>query len=239
LRRWYARDLLDSLGPKRRSSPIRFLDVGAGTGQFASALHAEAAAQGLDLHITLLEPSPAFRHCLEQSQVAESADLIDKRLEEFVPSDTFDLVLVSEVAHLFESHEVAFDKLRDMVSVGGIVALRYGSRAQVRSRNWYEFVPAAAEVDLARAPARGEYEELLAERGFAWTAADVDESRELSGTERLGIVAAKAYSSYCLVEPVAFKLGLRRLTDALEKRAMSTCWESWMTWTKTWLPEPR
>jgi SAM-dependent methyltransferase len=235
----YARDLLAEVPADRRRRTIRFLDVGAGTGQFASALHAEAAEQGLELHTTLLEPSPAFSRSLKQSPLDDHAELVDERLEDFEPSDRFDLVLASEVAHLFESPEVAFDALRDVTTDGGIVALRYGSKSQVRDRSWYEFFSAAADVDHARAPASGEYENLLAARGFEWSATEVDESRHLSIEERLGIVAEKAYSSYCLVDAEAFERGLRRLADALERHTVSTLWRSGMTWTTARARRPR
>jgi SAM-dependent methyltransferase len=232
LLRRYVRDLLATVPDERRRRPIRFLDVGAGTGQFATALYDEAAAQGVRLHVSLLEPSRAFGDHLERSGLLDRAELVSERVEDYEPSDRFDLVLASEVVHLFGDDEVAFDALRDLVVDDGVVALRYGSRPQVRGRNWYEFIPAAADLDLARAPRRGEYERLLVERGFTCSSMEVDERRAISADERLGLVTAKAYSSYCVVDDEEFGVALRCLTDALKRRSVTTSWKSRMTWTK-------
>jgi SAM-dependent methyltransferase len=232
LLRWYAHDLLAAAPRDGGHRILRFLDVGAGIGQFASALDAEAARQGVNLHLTLLEPSPAFARRLAQTRFGGHAVLAHQRLEDLQPSAGFDLVLASEIAHVFESHALAFDALSELLAEGGVAALRYSTKAQVQDRNWYEFVPAAADVDLARAPAEGEYEELLAERGFEVSAVEVDESRDLSPAERLGIVAARAYSSYRLVDEDAFERGVQQLTDAITRGTMSICWKSRMTWTK-------
>lgn len=234
LRGWYVADLVDSLLIDTRSRTLRFLDIGAGTGQFAAEVARIADERALSVEITVLEPSGAFRRYLHNSQCAGRYRLVSDRIETYAPDVQFDLILASEVAHVLESHPDTFRRLHDMTSVGGVIALRYGTRPQVQRRNWYRCFPHAGAIDFARAPNVGTYEAILGDCGFRCDTAEIDESVVISDEQWLRLVSDRAYSSFRLVDDSAFKHGVKRLQDLFLRGVGYHQWRSWMSWTKAW-----
>ena len=231
LRSWYATNLLARLPRDLREERIRFLDVGTGTGQFASEITSAAKKQGLRVHVTVLEPSPAFRSYLTCTRSARRYQINNERLEEFYPGIPFHLILLSEVAHLFHDLPGIFMHLARMLVPGGIVGLRYSSRQQVLDRNWYDFFPVARNIDVSRAPCAEEYENLLITQGFDCSTEAVDDSYGLDERKRFEIVANRAYSSFCLVPEREFESGLKQLAAAISLGRVDHRWHNPMTWT--------
>lgn len=229
---WYAADLLASIPSDDHRRTIRFLDVGAGTGQFSLAVASVAKALGLSIEITMLEPSSAFYDYLLRSGTGEPVRMEPLRVEDYYPNEPFDLVLLSEIAHLFRDDESAFDSLRRLTALNGTVGIRYASRQQVLARNWYEGLAEAREIDYRRAPCAEQYEHCLVRRGFSITSCEVDETYDLALSERLGIVRDRAYSSFCLMSEEALEEGYAQIAREAANRAKGHRWVNRLTWMK-------
>ncbi len=232
---FYARDLVRELEAPPRGGVARFLDVGAGTGQFSQAIAAELRRVDIPSELVLLEPSAPFRSRLRGLTDDSSTAVVAASIEQFSTRRRFDLILLSEVAHLLPSRARVFDKLRALLRPGGLIALRYGSRTQVAARPWYRYFPEVHALDEARQPDAATYEALLRERGLCVTTVRVDESRDFTPTQLIEFVRARPFTGFRVVNQAVLAPRVDRFVAAVASGKVAPRWEHHMTWTKgTW-----
>ncbi|HSH81316.1 MAG TPA: methyltransferase [Herpetosiphonaceae bacterium] len=227
----YARDLVGRLSPHEGVHTVRFLDVGAGIGQFAEAVAMAVEETGRAFALTMLEPSAAFRSFLWARSIGARGQVIASTLEEYQSDVAFDLILLSEVAHLFTNRSRAFDRLRDLLARGGVLGLRYGSNEQVRDRPWYRYFPEVHRLDLERQPAAVDYERVLERRGFVTETIQVNEPWELGPDELVDFMRSRPFSGFRLVDDRLLQPRIDAFADAVRAGDVDTFWHNRMTWT--------
>jgi 2-polyprenyl-3-methyl-5-hydroxy-6-metoxy-1,4-benzoquinol methylase len=193
------------------SSVRRILDVGAGTGQFTIAF----ASALPDALVESLEPArPMFEELAKQVRLSKllNVTLRPAALEGFKPESRFDLLVLSEVVHLFADPLALVDRLVGLLRPQGTIAFRTSSQAQLRTRDWYRFFPRARLVDMVRHPPLELLAEALTQQGFLVSETILDESRRMPTRHFLEMIRHRAFSTLYLISDDEFQTGYLRLS---------------------------
>jgi len=125
----------------------RVLDLGCGTGRFTSAL-----AETFGCSAVGVEPSTAM---LDIASTGGGANVLWKRGDAGnIPLEdhSVDLVFMSQVFHHLPNPERALDEINRVLTPGGYLAIRNGTREHNPQLLWLRFFPEASEIEEARTP---------------------------------------------------------------------------------------
>jgi ubiquinone/menaquinone biosynthesis C-methylase UbiE len=139
----------------------RVLDVGCGTGRFATLL-----VEHLGCPVTGIDPSPAML-AVASTKPDEHLTWVQARAEAIPFADgAFDACLASQVIHHFTDRRRAFAEMSRVLRPAGRLAIRFSTHDQLRDFLDYRFFPSALAIDLARSPDGPEVWDLAQAAGF-------------------------------------------------------------------------
>lgn len=125
----------------------RVLDLGCGTGRFTSAL-----AETFGCSVVAVEPSKAM---LDVASAGGEANVQWKHGDAGnIPLEdhSVDLVFMSQVFHHLPNLEPALDEINRVLTPGGYLAIRNGTREHNPELHWLRFFPQARKIEDARTP---------------------------------------------------------------------------------------
>lgn len=184
---WQQQNILSrlKLGPANR-----LVDIGGGTGRFASLLYAAAS---LEHDALCVDPSPDMLS--EAAKLPGIKSLCQGGLEFATGTDAggYDRVLLKEVVHHLKHDELTrmFGGLWSKLPIGGVCLVC--TRPQIVD---YPFFQAALEVWSQQQPAMEYYEELLSGLGFVVTAEVAEYPASLNRDWWLEMVGNRFWSTF-------------------------------------------
>lgn len=194
-------DALRELIPLGSVSSI--LDLGAGTGRFASCLRGTFRCP-----VVAVDPSKAM---LRQGQVrqldgiqwlsgsAESIPLCDKSV---------DLVWMSQVFHHLKNPTIAIQEVRRVLRLGGYLAVRNATQESEAGNQWSRFFPEAHGISNPR----GEIITVVCDCGFETiTIQSVPQVFASSYREYYKKIGQRGLSPLLVISDAAFATGMERL----------------------------
>lgn len=229
MRDWYAWDLLRRVHP---SSNLRVLDAGAGLGQFAEPVCNVAQSMDLPIELTLLDSSaPVCQMLGRMPWKSPTPNIVHRRIED-ASSDLgrFQAILLSEVLHLFDDLSAPLTALRDMTSADSVVAVRFGTREQVKSRDWYRWYPESQEIDIDRNPSGERLLKDFEAAGFSAKLYPADESRWIRASTFQDMMIHRAFSAFRMIDP---EMHAKRSEAMLADTATLT--DVWFSYEMSWL----
>ena len=146
---------LDALKSSISDQQIRkVLDLGCGTGRFTSSL-----AETFSCPAAGIEPSAAMLD-VAKGQTSNSEFPIQWRqgqAEEIPLGDrSIDLVFMSQVFHHLTKPRQALEEIARVLTPGGYLAIRNGTREHNSGLAWLKFFPEAGEIEERRTPSARE-----------------------------------------------------------------------------------
>lgn len=192
----------------------RVLDVGAGTGQFALPIAQacpNAIVEALDPSARMIEKLNDKLHRCKQDNVR----LRHCMLSDIPSTSKYDLLLLSEVVHIFDDPIQLVNKLASLTDSHGCIAIRTSSQEQLRRQQWYRHFPTARLIDMHRHHPIELLSEGLRQRGLVVSEVLVDESRTISSACFLQMITAKMFSTLDLLGEGEFSEGCRFLHKEL------------------------
>lgn len=205
--RTYTRLMLQGVN----ASPL-VCDVGAGVGTFARAL--ASSVPGAMIHC--VEPAEAMFNQLNHMIGQLGSDKVSsykEKLSDLIKEQRgqYDLVLASEIIHLFQPVEESLHHLASLVAPGGTLVIRTSSQGQLQRRGWYRFFPSARLIDMARHPSLELVSEVLYQSNFVVSEAVVDESGWRSAASYLELISPRGFSTLRLLDEHALETGTREM----------------------------
>jgi len=190
-------------------SAFRMLEVGCGTGNYASALagHSGLAAYGLDPSMGMLMHARAHPDPVNWLQGrAESPGFA---------SDAFDLVFSVDVIHHVADKAAFYREAARLLRPGGWVCTVTDSAEIIRRREILSgYFPETIEMELGRYPRIAQLEAWMAAAGLVDPeVVTVEVPYELTGSQQF---RDKAYSSLHLISEDAWRAGLAYLERDLK-----------------------
>ena len=139
----------------------RVLDLGCGTGRFTAAL-----AQAFGCAAVGVEPSAAMLEVA--SSRGEAKIEWDQGDAENIPleNQSVDLVFMSQVFHHLSEPERALKEINRVLTRGGYLAIRNGTREHNPELEWLQFFPDAWRIEDERTPFAHEINALVTGRHF-------------------------------------------------------------------------
>ena len=204
----------------------RVLEIGSGTGNYIRAIADATGAicTGVDPSHEMLRrarsqsglPS-SRRHAEDQPEVT----FIAGRAEDLPLADhQFDLVYSVDVIHHVEDRDAAAREMARVLKRGGVAMIVTESEDDLRHRTpQVTYFPATIEVELRRYPPLTQIESELRAAGME-IGAEIAVSMPQEVTD-IGPFRDKAYSSLHLIPEDAFRMGLERMRDDLERGPVS------------------
>lgn len=196
---------------------VQMLDVGAGTGHFCIPYAKVFPAA----KVVALEPSAAMAQCIQERASLdglENIEIVVSALGSLESNSKYDVILVSEVAHLFDDLLVLIDRLRSLLAHDGVLAFRTPSHEQLATRDWYRFFPRARFLDIKRHPSLSFLEVALNVRGFSVTPIFVDETQIISSKKFLEMFDNRVFSVISLLPESEYQDGICKLRADVELR---------------------
>jgi ubiquinone/menaquinone biosynthesis C-methylase UbiE len=194
------RDLLESGAIGRKD---HVLEVGCGSGNYISAIRAQAgcSCDGIDPSDEMLEAA--------RRQAPEVSFRIGRGEDLPYLDDTFDLAFSVDVIHHVTPRADFFSQVHRVLKPGGRACTVTESESMIRSRLHSHYFPDALDVELRRYPSITELVALMEQAGFTNI---VERSAQTS--DRLTDIQPyrdRAFSSLHLIGDEAFEEGMRRL----------------------------
>jgi len=148
--------------PRERTGPVTILDLGCGTGRFSVPM-----AEHLGAHVIGVEPSDEMRQ-KAVSGAAHPRVTYLKGCAESIPCEDAgcDAAFLSQVIHHFGSVPDACRELHRVLKPGATVFVRNCFRNRLEAIPWYDFFPAAREIDNRRLPDADEITRTFESIGF-------------------------------------------------------------------------
>lgn len=198
----------------------RMLDIGAGTGHFSIPV----AEMFPTWEIVALEPSVRMARCIAARAnrlTVKNLRVENTTIERFVDSNQFNVILLSEVVHLFEDIVGLVERLSSMLIKGGLIAFRTSTHRQLAERQWYTYFPSARLLDMQRHPSLDYLEAALRQKSMFTVRMEIDESRPIRSQRFIEMFKSKVYSTLNLISTAEFSRGLRNIErDALQRDFM-------------------
>jgi SAM-dependent methyltransferase len=201
------RDLVEHghIGPE-----TRVLDVGCGTGNYASAL---VAATGC--RVSGVDPSPAM---LDRAAGATTWESLQQANAESLPfpDAAFDVIISTDVIHHIGDRDAYFAEAARVLRPGGQAATVTDSHDDiVRRRPLSSHFPETVPIELARYPAVPQLLAEMARAGF-------DDCRTVEVSFVYDLADSqpyrdRAYSSLLLIDDDAFQQGIARMESDLAR----------------------
>ena len=139
----------------------RVLDLGCGTGRFTSALSETfgCPAVGIEPSRAMLDVASAGGDANVQWKQGDAGNI---PLEDH----SVDLVFMSQVFHHLSDPERALDEINRVLTPGGYLAIRNGTREHNPELHWLRFFPEAWKIEDARTPFAREIEAAVTSQHF-------------------------------------------------------------------------
>ena len=211
LRLWVGRD----------PSPSTIVDVGCGTGRFASVL-ADAfeapSVVGLDRSVAMLReanasnPRGLWVHGCGQSLPLASLSV--------------DLVWMSQAFHHFESATAALSEVARVLRPGGCFLVRNGTVETNATLLWIEHFAGVRQLEQERGWSRRRLTEVAAAHGFRLDALEsVEQFQAKTWSAYVDRLEARAFSSLIAIGDTEFHAGIASLRRALPTLPDGEVWE--------------
>ncbi|HUW56053.1 MAG TPA: class I SAM-dependent methyltransferase [Planctomycetota bacterium] len=156
---------MDALGeflPDERRDRLTILDLGCGTGRFSVPLAGHFGA-----HVIGVEPSGEMRRKAEANATHPRVMYLEGYAEEIPCEDaSCDAAFMSQAVHHFGSIPDACRELYRVLRPDATVFVRNCFRDRLNAIPWYDFFPAAKEIDNRRLPDVDELTRTFASAGF-------------------------------------------------------------------------
>ena len=188
----------------------RILDLGGGTGRFATLLYKTYSCP-----VIVLDPSEAM---LKQGTnlVADGVSWLHGTAEHIPVADgSLNLVWMSQVFHHLEDLPLAFEEIRRVLSATGFLAVRNGTQeSDALGSKWIQCFPEAMHLDHGRTPSQAEVVGCVCQHGFGIVEVEtVNQVFASSYLEYYEKISRRGLSSLISISDEAFNRGLRRLRD--------------------------
>jgi ubiquinone/menaquinone biosynthesis C-methylase UbiE len=188
-------------------SSARVLEVGCGTGNYASSLASATRAK-----CSGLDPSPKMLDVARQKAAPVSWFQGSAESLPF-PDGSFDFVYSVDVIHHVENRTAFFREAFRVLAAGGLFVTATDTEETIRQRAVSHYFPEAVEPELRRYPKPGEIPQLLLSSGIQELGDEMVESAyDLSDSAPF---ERKTHSCLHLISDDAFDRGLARLKNAL------------------------
>lgn len=191
------------------------LDIGCGTGQFAIAfaeMFPKCHIDAVDISTTQIE---VVEHIMKVKGIHNISCYIMDFMD-FNPAKTFDVIILSEVIHLFDDLDLLFAKIVPYLNDGGVIFIRTPTPAQIMKRRSYNYFPRCRYIDLKRCKCQELIMTALAIHGkFAFAKIEVDESVTISCEHFIKGFENKQYSTLYLISQKEYNLGVEQMKKDL------------------------
>jgi hypothetical protein len=111
--------LFEYLKPRINEKKISLLDIGGGDGKRVSQLKELLEEEGIEVEITLIEPSEDFVKNVDQNAVHK---VINSKFEDYVPEEKFDLILLIHSIYTFRDFTY-LTKIKESLKDDGLVCI--------------------------------------------------------------------------------------------------------------------
>lgn len=187
----------------RPAAGMRLLDLGSGTGHWASALH-----RWYGIEVLAVEPSPDMRAAAQHPTMPGDAAAIP------LPDAHVDAVWLSTVVHHIPDLPAAAAEIRRVLRPGGLVLVRSAFAGRHDGVTLLRYFTEAARALDARFPTALAVTEAFAPAGFTTVALErVPQLRTTLADLTAGLVRA-AHSPLLLISDEEYARGLARLHAA-------------------------
>lgn len=139
----------------------RILDLGCGTGRFTEALSTtfDCDTIGVDPSAAMLKVATAKGAGKVEWKHGSAEDIP-------LPDHSVDLVFMSQVFHHFSRPSLALQEIARVLTPGGHLALRNGTREHNAELEWLKFFPTAAALEDERMPSADRIKTIVTNQGF-------------------------------------------------------------------------
>lgn len=193
----------------------QILDIGCGTGQFSIAF----AEMAPECHIDAVDISTTQIEIVEQIKKEKNICNISCYVIDFMkfnPANTYDIIILSEVIHLFDDLDLLFEKIVPFLNEGGVIFIRTPAPAQIMKRKSYNYFPRCRYIDLNRCKCQELIISALAIYGrYAFSKIEVDESITISCKQFIKGFENKQYSTLYLITQKEFNIGIEKMKKDL------------------------
>lgn len=200
-------------------SGLSVLDLGAGTGRFATML-----ADAFDAHVVAVEPSEKMR--AEAARHSAHPRVIYREgAAASIPAAgaAFDFAYLSMVIHHVGDVGACARELHRVVKPGGLVFIRNVFGGRLDGVPHYEFFPAARAVDEARLPTVEAIRAVFVAQRFAFVALEtLEQEIDPSLRAHYARIEQRALSSLALISDAEFANGLAHMRRAVERESPPT-----------------
>jgi ubiquinone/menaquinone biosynthesis C-methylase UbiE len=215
-RRW-----MDAIGRHLggRRPGLTILDLGAGTGRFATML-----AEAFDAQVVAVEPSEKMRAEAERHGAHPRVAYRDGTATAVPAADAvFDFAFLSMVIHHVPDIGACARELHRVVRSGGLVFVRNVFAGRLDGIRHYEFFPSARAIDERRLPTVERVREAFIGAGFALRALDTLEQQiDPSLDAHYDRIRQRALSTLETIADAEFEEGLRRMRRAVDRETTPT-----------------
>lgn len=191
------------------------LDIGCGTGQFSISI----AEIFPDCHIDAIDISSSQIETLKSIMKSKSISNISCYVLDFMKfhlSKTFDVIILSEVLHLFDDLDELFLKAVSLLSNGGVIFIRTPTPAQIMKRKSYNYFPKCRYIDLSRCKCEELIKSALTIHGAnIISKIEVDESVTISCKHYINGFKNKQYSTLYLISEKELNIGIEKMRKDL------------------------
>lgn len=200
-------DALKSSIPAQEIKKI--LDLGCGTGRFTAAL-----GKAFECSVIGIEPSSAMLN-VAKSQFEPNIEWKQGQAESIpLENQVVDLVFMSQVFHHFTEPQKALREINRVLTSGGYLAIRNGTREYNKELKWLEFFPESLEIENKRTPSQRELRESVCDGSFELISQrTIYQLFAASYDEYFEKVSRRGLSALIVISEEAFQNGLQRFQN--------------------------
>ena len=191
----------------------RVLDLGCGTGRFTQALSETFGCPAVGI-----EPSGAMLEvAMGKASGSETAIEWKQGQAEAIPLEarSVDLVFMSQVFHHLANPRQALEEIARVLTPGGYLAVRNGTREHNSELAWLRFFPEAGEIEEQRTPSAKELQDFVCSQSpakFGMISHQViHQFFATSHAEYYEKISQRGLSALIAISDEAFQKGLEQL----------------------------
>jgi len=181
------------------------LDLGCGTGHFTFAL-----GKAFECPVIGVDPSAAMLDIAKSQN--DSTIVWNQGAAENIPlkSQSVDLVFISQVFHHLVQPLKALQEITRVLTSGGYLVIRNGTKEHNHEIEWLQFFPEALEIEERRMLLRTELSKLVASQTFVEILQrTIDQMSATSYQAHFENVRHRGLSSLIAINDEAFSRGLK------------------------------